>query len=267
MTEDKQPYLINALRNGLDVIDCFARKPTWTLSELGAELSLNKPTLFRVLYTLEHAGYVTKDEDSMRYRLGMRLYSLGGVALQYEQLRWQALAPLTELARLTGETVYVGILYDGDAVCVQLVDGTHVVRMHSFIGKRSPAHASTLGKVLLAYQPDQAVEAYAGQYGLKSFTPNTMSTLPQLREELQRIRAQGYGIDNEEMEIGLRCVGAPITHPSGAPFATVAISGPSTRMTLERIESLVPALKSTALQISRMLSSPGLHGEALVAAA
>ncbi|MEQ9335539.1 IclR family transcriptional regulator [Thalassobaculum sp.] len=260
MTEaDRDPYLIGSLRKGLEVIDCFAQRESWSLTELTGHLGLNKATVFRILHTLQESGYLAKDEDTGRYRLGMRFYSLGTTAVRHEQLKWQALPPLMDLAESTGETVYVGILYEGDAVCVQIVDGTELVRMHSFVGKRSPAHASALGKVLLAHMPDAEVDAYAATYGLKRLTDNTITDPARFREELRRIREQGYALDAEEMTPGLRCIGAPITDHTGRPFATISLSAPADRMTPERIVALVPRIKAAAFDISRMLGSPGLH--------
>ena len=259
MTEpDRDPYLIGSLRKGLEVIDCFAERESWSLTELSGHLGLNKATAFRILHTLQGSGYLTKDEESGRYRLGMRFYSLGKTAVRHEQLKWQALPPLMTLAETTGETVYVGILYEGDAVCVQIVDGTELVRMHSFVGKRSPAHASALGKVLLAYMPDTEVDEYVATYGLHGLTDNTITDAAWFREELRTIREQGYALDNEEMAMGLRCIGVPVTDHSGRPFAKVSLSAPTDRMTGDRVAALVPQVKDAALDISRMLGSPRL---------
>jgi len=256
---DRDPYLIGSLRKGLEVIDCFAERESWGLTELSGHLGMNKATVFRILHTLQDGGYLTKDEQTGRFRLGMRFHSLGTSAVRHEQLRWQALPPLQDLARTTGETVYVGILYEGDAVCVQIVDGTELVRMHAFVGKRSPAHASALGKVLLAQLPDAAVDDYVATYGLKRFTDNTITDPARFRDELRRIRDQGYALDEEEMAPGLRCIGAPIFDHTGRPFATVSLSAPADRMEPERVAALVPQIKEAALDISRMLGSPGLH--------
>ncbi len=192
----------------------------------------------------------------------MRFYSLGKTAVRHEQLKWQALPPLMALAESTGETVYVGILYEGDAVCVQIVDGTELVRMHAFVGKRSPAHASALGKVLLAHMPDAEVEDYIRTYGLRRLTDSTITDPAAFRDELRRIRDDGYALDREEMAPGLRCIGAPVTDHSGRPFATVSLSAPADRMTAERVEALIPQVRAAAHDISRLLGSPGLHRRA-----
>ncbi|KAA0969075.1 IclR family transcriptional regulator [Aureimonas fodinaquatilis] len=255
----KDPYLISSLGKALSVIDLFTEQPTWSLAELAAKLDTSKPTIFRILHTFEDSGYLSKDVDTGRYHLGMRFYALGNSAIRNEQLSWQAYAPLQELATQTGETVYVGILFGGEAVCVQLVDGSATVRMHSFIGKRSPAHASTLGKVILAHLPSADVDDFLQQYGMKAYTPNTITEPESFKQELRRIFEDGFAIDNEELELGLSCVGAPVSDNTGRVFATIAVSAPVSRMGAQQIVKLVPMVQQTARQISRLLGSPVLH--------
>lgn len=259
------PYMLGSLRKGLEVINSFTQRESWSLAELTAELGQSKATVFRILHTLEEFGFVNKDPVTARYTLGLRFHTLGSAAVRQEHIRWQALPPLQDLAQQTGETVQVGILYDGTAICVQAVEGTRLVRMQAFVGKRTPAHASALGKVLLAHLPEPEIEAFLASHDLQRFTPHTLTDPARLRAALQRIRADGHAIDDEEMETGLRCLGAPITDHSGRPCACVAISGPAARMTAEHVAELIPTLKSTAARISRMLGSPTMHGGARVA--
>jgi IclR family acetate operon transcriptional repressor len=259
--------MLGSLRKGLEVIDCFTRRENWSLAELTVALGQSKATIFRILHTLEEFGYLSRDPITGRYSLGLRFHTLGSAAVRQEQLRWQALPPLQDLAKATGETTHVGILYDGAAICVQAVEGTHLVRMHAFVGKRTPAHASALGKVLLAHLPEAEVEAYLSGRVLEPLTPHTVVDPARLRQTLYLIRTQGYAVDNEEIEIGLRCLGAPITDHSGRPCASVAISAPSARMQSERIVELIPMVKLTATRISRMLGSPTMHGDRYATAA
>ena len=254
----RDPYLLGSLQKGLELLDCFARQETWSLAELAAELGQTKPTVFRILHTIEAFGYLHKDPATGRYALAMRFHTLGSAAVRHEQLRWQALPPLQDLAAETGETVHVGILYDGEAICVQAVDGTRLIRMHAFVGKRTPAHASALGKVLLAHVPDAEFDAFVSR-GLARFTPATITDPVALREALHQIRSNGWGMDDEEMETGLRCLGAPITDHSGRPCACVAVSAPAARMDPQRIATLTPLIKATAARISRMLGSPSMR--------
>jgi IclR family acetate operon transcriptional repressor len=252
----RDPYLLASLHRGLEVLDCFAEREAWSLSDLAAHLGQSKATVFRVLHTLEQFGYLAKDPATGRYALGLRLHALGSSAMRHEQLRWQALPPLQDLAHSTGETVHVGILHDGVVVTVQIVEGTHAVRMHSAVGKRSPAHASALGKVLLAYLPDAEVDAIVRERGLDRYTANTITDARALREALHRVRLDGFARDEEEIEIGLRCLAAPITDSTGRPTAALAISAPASRLDAAHAEALLPRVKSAAARISRMIGSP-----------
>jgi len=252
----RDPYRLGSLRKGLEVIDCFTRQPDWSLTELATALGQSKPTLFRILYTLEEFGYLQKNPETARYSLGLRLHALGSAAVRQEQLRWQTLPPLQDLARDTGETVHVGVLSDGESVCVQAVEGTRMVRMHAFVGKRTPAHASALGKMLLAHLPEAELEAQLAGRTLHRFTPNTITDPTALRRALEKIRRQGWVIDNEEMESGLRCVGAAVSDHTGRVCAAVAVSAPATRMEPERVQELIPLVQATAQRISQALGSP-----------
>ena len=254
--QPRDPYLLGSLRKGLEVLDCFARRESWSLAELCTQLGQNKTTVFRMLKTLEEFGYLTKDAATGRYALGLRLLSLGGAAVRQETLRWQALAPLQDLAQKTGETVHVGVLHGAEAVCVQAVEGTRLVRMHAFVGKRTPAHASALGKTMLAWRAEAEVRALLEGRVLQSFTPNTITDVDSLVANLHATHARGYALDEEEIELGLRCIGAPIFDRAGRASAALAVSVPATRMDAARIAELVPMLRSTADSIARMLDAP-----------
>jgi IclR family acetate operon transcriptional repressor len=251
-------YTIAALRHSLEVLDQFAQNESWSLGELTGAVRQGKSRIFRILTTFETSGYLVKDEASGRYRAGPRLVALSQGAVKYEQLRWRALPPLQMLAELTGETVHVGILFGDEVVTVQLVEGRHSVRMHSTVGKRSPAHSSSLGKILLAYFPEPEIDAYLGSVQLKPMTPHTLTDPVALKRHLLEIRRQGYAIDNEERELGLRCVASPITDRTGLVVASLSVSAPTTRLSEELALKLAPAVKASARTISRMLGSPAL---------
>ncbi len=253
--KSRDPYLLGSLSKGLEVVDCFARQSSWSLAELANTLQQSKPTIFRILRTLEEFGYVQKNPQTARYSLGLRFHTLGSAAVRHEQLRWQALPPLQDLAQATGETIHVGILYDGGAICVQAVDGTHVVRTQSLLGKRSPVHASAMGKILLAHLPDSEVQAMFSDRALSRFTPNTITSLAALQRSLRRARKDGWVLDNEEMEVGVRCIGAPIRNAGNQVCAALAISAPAARMEAARTQQLIPLILAAADRISRMLGA------------
>ena len=255
-------YSIAALRASLEVLDRFAEREVWGLGELTERVGQAKSRVFRILSTFEECGYLHRNEASGSYSLGPRAMALGTASVQYEQLRWRAIPPLQVLAEHTGETTHVGILFGTDVVTVQLVEGKHDVRMHASVGKRSPAHSSSLGKVLLAYFPEPEIDSYIQGAVLKAMTPHTIVKPDELKRHLLKVREQGYALDNEEREIGLRCIAAPITDHTGLVTAAVSISAPSVRLSPERAQSFIPNIKECARMISRMLGSPTLSDTA-----
>ena len=252
----QDPYRLASLRKGLEVIDCFARRETWTLAELAAALDLSKPTIFRILHTLEEFGFLTKDADSGRYALGLRFHALGSAALRREHLRWQALPPLQDLAefdrrnRPCRHPACVGS--DLRAGGGRNPPDSHAgFRGQAYAGPRQRARQGAAGPPSVP-ELDRLLAGCV----LSGFTPNTLTDPDALRTELNRIRAQGWGMDNEEIETGLRCLGVPITDHTGRVSACVALSAPAARMEPEDISALLPRLQDTASRISVMLGSP-----------
>lgn len=251
MPTQPDPYHLASLRKGLDVLACFARRESWTLAELAGALDLSKPTIFRILHTLEDARFLTKTQDA-RYTAGPRLHAS---LPRGEHLSWQSLPHLQDLAETTGESVHVGILHGAEAVCVQAVEGTRLVRMRAFAGKRTPAHASALGKVLLAHIPPSELNTLFAGHVLARFTRRTLTDPATLKAALKRIRTQGWALDDEEMESGLRCLGVPLIEHPNRVIAAIALSAPAHRMNRERIAALVPQLQDTAARVARTLGA------------
>jgi DNA-binding IclR family transcriptional regulator len=216
-------------------------------------VGLHKSTVFRIVSTLEAATYLEKRPTTGRYRAGPKLRRLEHVLLRAEPLRWSALPPLQDLARETGETVHAGILYEGDCVTVQIVEGVHSVRMHSAVGRRAPAHGSAMGKILLAHLREAELAEFIERFGLRMLTPRTVTDPGRLRRQLGEARRRGWAVDDEELEPGLRCVAVPIGEPGRRPVAALSISGPASRLSASRDEQIAPVLQQTARRIAGML--------------
>ncbi len=247
---ERDPYLLESLRKGLAAIDAFARRGSWSLAELTLELGQTKPTVFRILHTLEDAGFVRRQADG-RYLPGPRLEQLGAATARQETLRWQALAPLQDLAATTGETAHVSVLHEGESVCVQAVEGPRMLRMRALVGRRTPAHASALGKALLAQISPREVDAILAMRGLAKLTPRTIVSRRGLHAALAEVRVRGFAMDDEEIETGLRCVAAPI--PLGSMVAAVGVSASAERMAPGRVPVVAAAVRATASRIAELL--------------
>jgi DNA-binding IclR family transcriptional regulator len=249
------PGLVASLLHGLAVLDLFDREhPTRGVGEIARVLSLHKSSASRLAATLAAAGYL-EPEGAGRYRLGAKLAALGGLVTADADLRRSALPSLREIVTRLGETAHLGVREGTEAVTVEVVDGWHTVRMHSWVGKRSPAHCSALGKVLLAALPARDLEALYGGRRLEVRTPRTIASLQRLGEELSAIRRQGYALDREELESGLCCVAAPILGPEGATVAAISVSGPPSRIRGAAVAEIAARMRAAATDIGRRLGS------------
>ena len=256
--ETKIQGSVQVIERGCKILDHLSKgKRSYSIQDLSSELNLPKPTIHRILSTLRHFGFVTQDEVSKEYRLGFRLVELGQTVLDQIDLRKAAEPFLTQLASQVQETVHLVILDQGEIVYLDKVEGVSdpkSLRMVSRIGMRNYAHSCAVGKVLLAFLSDSERGAVIAQKGLPRLTKNTIVNLGQLNKHLAEVRAQGYAVDDEENEEGVRCVGAPVRNDRGKVIAAISISGPAVRMIGERIYSgLKTQVMETALEISKKL--------------
>ena len=204
----KNPGSVQAIERGCRILDHLSRgKQSYSIQDLSLDLHLPKPTIHRILSTLRHFGFVVQDEISKQYRLGFRLVELGQTVLDQIDLRKAAEPFLNELASLVQETVHLVILDQVEIVYldkVEKVSDPKSLRMVSRIGRRNPAHACAVGKVLLAFLPDSERDEIITQKGLPRKTRNTIVHSGKLKEHLADVRAQGYAVDDEENEEGIR---------------------------------------------------------------
>ena len=162
---------------------------------------------------------------------------------------------IEELVEKCDETVDLGVYDKNEVVFVDKKESTRSVRMVSSIGKRLPLHCTGTGKALLAFLPESEIDKVISR-GLARYTDNTITTPEDLRRELAKIRTDGYAVDRQEFEMGVKCVGAPVLDPDGRAVAAISIAGPAARITDERIPSLAEMVKAAADRISR-----DLHGD------
>jgi IclR family acetate operon transcriptional repressor len=222
------------------------------LSELAARSGLPLPTIHRLVRTLVSSGYV-RQLPSRRYALGPRLIGLGEAASR--MLGAWARPQLAELVEQAGETANLAML-DGDAVVyVAQVPSKHSMRMFTEVGRRVPAHCTGVGKVLLAQLPPPDAHALLARTGMAAQTPHTITDPERLARELERIRLQGYAVDDAEQELGVRCVAVAV--PGGPSTTGLSVSGPETRVTWAAVERIVPLLQQAAAALAGHLDARG----------
>lgn len=224
------------------------------LSALAVRLGVNKSRAFRIMATLEQQGFVNQDAETKSYRLGLKLLQFGEAVRQSLRLPEVAAPLLDRLAEATGETVFVGVIDGTEAVCVDKRESKHPVRLYAEIGRRAPLHAGGVPRVLLAYQvleQPQLLDVIA----LEPITSATQTDRDRLAEELARIRAQGFGVAINDLDMGVTSVAAPIRDHQGRVVAAVSVAGPNDRLPPDRIPALVALVQTTAAQISQGLGA------------
>jgi DNA-binding IclR family transcriptional regulator len=240
--------ILNTLANG---------KLTYSIHDISSEVNLPKPTVHRILFTLRQFGIVSQDEMSKEYSLGFRLAELGQIVLEQIDLRKGARPFLRQLANQVEEVVHLVVLDEGKILYldkVEKISDLKSLRMVSRIGMRNYAHSCAVGKVLLAFLPDSEVNDIIDKKGLPRLTDKTVVDFDKLKELLAEVQVQGFAVDDEENEVGVRCIAAPIKDGRGKVIAAISISGPAVRMTNKRIHGeLKNQVMNTALEISKML--------------
>ncbi|WP_313755724.1 IclR family transcriptional regulator [Tissierella sp.] len=225
------------------------------VSEIGRELGLHKSTVHRTLATLENKGFVHQNRENGKYWLGTKIYAMGlrvGEKLSLVDI----IRPYAkELFDEFQEVVNVSILdkdsHDGYKTIIILkeVDTNKVLSVNPNIGSSSDAHASSVGKCLLAFSKDIDFNKISNNH-LKKHTENTLSNKDELIKELKKVKEDGYAIDDEEQELGLYCIGAPILDKNGDAIAAISMSGPTARMKRQDINDKILKVVETAKEIS-----------------
>ena len=251
---------MQVLDRALAILDTLAKEPeNVSLMELAAKLQLHKSTAHRLLMILERHRMVEREPQAGRYRLGLRLFELGALAIARFNIRDCARPHLERVLFETEETVHLCVLDSGEVLYVDKVEPTRSVRMASKIGRLSPAHCSAVGKAMLAHLSEREVDEILKQHGLPRMTAKTIVTPADLKAELKAVRERGYAIDNEEAEDGVRCVGAAVLGNNGRPLGAISTSAPSFRLTMER----VPAVADSVCRAARAISvESGYRGTA-----
>jgi len=260
--DSKPNNLVQTIERVSLILDILGQSPQGiSIRELSAKIKLPKGTTHRLLSSLSYFGYARQDSKTRNYFLGFRLMELGNLLISQLDLRKEAEPFLRDLAERTKETVHMVILDRDEVVYIEKVETEHNpsgLRMASRVGLRNPAHSCAVGKVFLADFSNEALDNFIKEKGLFKRTENTITDLLQLKEHLRVVKKQGYAIDDEENERGIRCVAAPIYNEMAKVVAAISISAPAFRVTKKVIqESLKKEVMETAFKISQRLGFRG----------
>lgn len=242
---------VQSVDRALTILELLARGGDAGVTEIAAELGVHKSTAFRLVATLEAHRLVEQTEDRGKYRLGVGVLRLAGAASARLDVVQEARPICRQLAADTGETVNIAVLSESSALYLDQVAGSSALQPHNWVGQHIPLHATSNGKVLLSGLDRQALDNLLGK--LPPYTPSTITTKSQLREELDLVRAQGYALAVDELEVGLTAVAAPIRNAHGDVVASMSVSGPTFRLPADRVGEVVGHLVEAALEVSHRL--------------
>jgi DNA-binding IclR family transcriptional regulator len=245
--------VVKPVHNAIRILEILGREEGMGVTTISKRLELPKSSVHDILTTLYNNGLVEKDCDRNHYSLGLKLFELGNMARANLELRRIATPFLRSLNEDLDETVHLTILDGWEVLYIECFESAKQLRTYSVIGVRAPLHCTAVGKAILAYFTDKQVSQMIKAMGLPRFTENTIIDRSGLDKELTEIRRQGYAVDNAEHEEGVRCVGAPIHNHESQVVASISVSGPTQRMTPERVEEVGALLIGKTVEISRRL--------------
>jgi DNA-binding IclR family transcriptional regulator len=255
---------LSSVANAIRLTKTFSEQESeMGISALATKLGLAKSTVHRLATTLVEYDILEQNRESGKYRLGLALFELGTLVRRKMDAASGSQEQIHALADATGETVQLAILDHSSVLYIRIRESRQAVRMSTGLGSRAPAHCTSVGKALLAFQPPEVVQQVI-EGGLKRYTENTITDPDALRTELATVRSRGYAIDDEEIEVGLRCVAAPIRDHTGHVAAAISVAAPVQRMTKKTVQTTIPTVVAAAEAISRRLGylpslSTGAH--------
>ena len=250
------PYQLQSIDRVVALLDMLSESDVpLSLAEICTRMGLHKSTAHRSLIVLERTSMIERTAEG-RFRLGLKLYELGNRAVEQIDLRDRVQPFFRRLAMEVGETVHLSVLQKTKVVYLDKVEPNRRVCMTSKSGTSNPVYCTSMGKAMLAFLPDDLREEVLGKIKFTRFTSKTLCSREALLKSLERVKKRGFAIDDEEIEVGVRCVGVPIFDENRYPIAAVSVSGPASRITVQSVPGIAVKLIRCCNEISRTL---GIH--------
>jgi len=226
-------------------------------ADISRKLKIPKSSASYILRTLEKKGYLNREQGTGKYRVGLKVLSLSRGALSGLDVREVALPIMRRLMEQTSLTCHLAILDGPDAVYIEKVEPQGFIKMDTWVGRRMRVHATSVGKALVAHITRERLEKILSEQGMEKRTPKTITTVPRLLKELEKVRQQGYAVDDEENNMGARCVGAPVFNQHGSIEASLGLSGTINQVNAQTMPRILEALKDAARHVSMQLGYRG----------
>jgi DNA-binding IclR family transcriptional regulator len=244
---------LSSVGGAVRVLKSFSElEPEIGISSLAKRLTLAKSTVHRLASTLLSEGLLDQNPENGKYRLGINLFIMGALVRRRLDVSNMAQPFLNVLRERTGETVHLAVLNETDIIYLYNLESRQAIRMKSYIGTLKPSFCTCEGRAIVAFGDNELVNRVLHS-GLTARTPNTVVEPQRLLKVFAAVRSHGFAIDDEESELGMRGIGAPLRDITGQVVAAIGIGGPSQRLTLKKLRSLAPILLSTAESISSQL--------------
>jgi DNA-binding IclR family transcriptional regulator len=251
-----KPYLVPAIKRAFEVIELLAGGDAGlTVSDIHRELKLPLSSTATILYTLQALGYLERDRETSRYKLGTRMLTFSRLAGHQIDLVGRCHPLLEMMVRDSGLTGHLAVLRDGESMYLDRVPAPGLIQFSSYVGMRWPAYASGVGKALLAFQPEKRLEEMLATMPLKKLTDRTITNKAALLRQLRSFRKAGYSWEIGEGELGVACVAAPVLDRDKTAIAAISVTGTTNQITKTSVASLGASVKKYAQQMSARLGN------------
>ncbi len=252
---EKETYVIRSVKNALNLLEEFeGDRDELGVTELSNRLKLHKNNIFRLLATLETKGYIEQDKATENYRLGVKSLELGQTFIKQLGLVRPVKPFLKEIVKECNEMAYIGIIRQNSVVCLDVEEPNQTVKVTNHIGLRLPIHCTAIGKAQVAYTSEEELEKLGILDNMERFTPNTIVNRVEFIKHIKEVARQGYALDNEEYNPGVKCVAVPIRDYMGRVVGAISVPGPSFRMTDEILKGeIIPVVKAAGEKASKRL--------------
>jgi DNA-binding IclR family transcriptional regulator len=242
--------IVRAVERALDVLLCFSRQtPELTLTQISERVGIHKSTVHRLLATLEEKRFVERNSANGAYRLGIQMFQMAYLALEHNDLRQIATPYLQQLSEQFRETVSISILDETDMVYLRVIESPQRVKLAAATGQRLPSFCTASGKAILAFSGDEVVQQVLDQ-GMPKYTQCTLDSPERFIANLSQIREQMFSISVQEFEEGINAVAAPVLDQDNRPIASIAVAGPSFRLTPGKMSEIGPLIVAVSREIA-----------------
>jgi len=252
-TQKSQPQLLSSVKNALRVLNCFTiDQPKKGVGELALELGLAKSTVSRLMTTLASEGFVVRDSNSRKYRLGISILALSGIIMSNLEITKEAGPVVNKLVNELGETAHLAILDETDTIYVHKEECSHAVRILTYLGKRNPAYCTSSGKVLLAYSDESTINKVIDK-GFIKYTNKTIDTKSKLLSEIKKVQERGYAYSKDEILEGVTSIAAPVRDYTGKVVAAITVVGHNQRINSDKIPVFAKKIIDASKEASERL--------------